>query len=260
MKENARTALVTGASGGIGYELVKLFAAEGYNLVLVARSEQKLLDLAADLTQTYGVGATVLAKDLSDPAAPDEIFARLQAESVAVDVLVNNAGFGVHGSFAETDRTVESNMVQVNVVALTQLCKLFLPGMIERGFGRILNVGSTGSFAPAPLMAVYAASKAYVLYFSEGIAEELKGTGVSVTALCPGVTRTGFQERADVADIRLVGGRSMSAKQVAKIGYTALMRGKPVVVSGWWNWLMAVSVRFVPRSLTRRMGYWLMKK
>ncbi len=253
-----RTALISGASGGIGYELSKLLAADGYDLVLVARSEQKLEQIAASLSSTYGVNAIAIGKDLSDPASPDEIFATLEAQSTSVDVLVNNAGFGVHGPFAETALAEELNMLQLNVVSLTRLTKLFLPGMIERGWGRILNVGSTASFQPGPLMAVYCASKAYVLNFSEAIAEELRGTGVSVTALCPGVTRTGFQSRAHVENIPLVKSGSMSAEQVAKIGYKALMRGKRVVVPGLMNWLIAFSVRFTPRSLVTRLGYRLM--
>lgn len=254
-----RTALISGASGGIGYELSKLFAADGYNLVLVARSEQKLEEIAANLSKTYGVNAVALAKDLSDPASPDEVFAALETQSTTIDVLVNNAGFGVHGPFAETDLAEELSMLQLNAVSLTHLTKLFLPGMIERGWGRILNVGSTGSFQPGPLMAVYCASKAYVLNFSEAIGEELKGTGVSVTALCPGVTRTGFQTRAHTESTLLVRSGSMSAKEVAEIGYKALMRGKRVVVPGLMNWLVAFSVRFTPRSLVAHLGYKLME-
>jgi hypothetical protein len=254
-----KTALITGASSGIGYELSKLFAADGYNLVLVARSGQKLSEIASDLTQTYGVRTTVLAKDLSDPASPDEIFATLQAQFIGVDVLVNNAGFGTYGPFAKIDWAEELRMVQVNVISLTHLTKLFLPGMIERRSGRILNVGSTGSFAPGPLMAAYCATKAYVLSLSEAISEEVRGTGVSVTALCPGVTRTGFQARANVEHTQLTSSSMMSAQQVAETGYTALMRGQAVVVPGFVNQLLAFSVRITPRWLTRRIARRLME-
>ncbi|MCP4539574.1 MAG: SDR family oxidoreductase [Chloroflexi bacterium] len=254
-----KTALVSGASGGIGYELSKLFAADGYDLVLVARSEQKLDKIAASLCKTYGVNAIVIPKDLSNPASPNEILASLEAQSTTIDVLVNNAGFGIHGPFAETDLVEELNMLQLNIVSLTHLTKLFLPGMIERGQGHILNVGSTGSFQPGPLMATYCASKAYVLNFSEAIAEELRGTGVSVTALCPGVTRTGFQARAHVENTPLIRSGSMSAARVAEIGYKALMRGKRVVVPGLTNWLVAFSVRLTPRSWVTRLGYKLME-
>ncbi len=254
MGSNRKTALITGASGGIGLELSKLFAADGYNLVLVARSGQKLQDIAADLRKAHSVEVTVLAKDLSAASAPDEILATLQAQSILVDVLVNNAGFGVHGLFAETDLSQELNMLQLNVVTVTHLTKLLLPGMIERGFGRILNIGSTGSFQPVPLMAAYGASKAYVLLFTEALAEELRGTGVTATALCPGVTRTGFQARADVGQTLLVRIGTMSAERVAAIGYGALMRGQAVVVPGLLNKVLAFFVRLMPRALVARVA------
>jgi short-subunit dehydrogenase len=259
MQTKSRTALITGASSGIGYELSRLFAADGYDLVLAARNAPKLQDIATDLTKTYGICVTILAQDLSDPTAPGEIFKALQVQSVAVDILVNNAGFGAHGPFAQSDLGEELSMVQLNVVTLTHLTKLFLPGMIERGYGRILNVGSTGSFAPVPLMAVYGATKAYVLSFSEALAQELKGTGVTVTALCPGVTRTGFQTRANVENVRMARGASMSARHVAEIGYAALQRGTPVVIPGVWNWLLAFTTRFLPRSLVTSMSLKMME-
>ncbi len=255
MDMKGKTVLITGASSGIGYELSKLFAADGANLVLVARNEQRLNEIASDL----GVRVTVLAKDLSDPASPDEIAAALQAQSIGVDVLVNNAGFGTYGPFAKLDWAEELRMLQVNVVSLTHLTKLFLPGMIERRSGRILNIGSTGSFAPGPLMAAYCATKAYVLSLSEAISEEVRGTGVSVTALCPGVTRTGFQARANVEHTQLTSGSMMSARQVAEAGYKALLRGQAVVVPGFVNQLLAFAVRITPRSLTRRISHRLMQ-
>jgi short-subunit dehydrogenase len=254
---NGKTALITGASSGIGYELSRLFAADGYDLVLIARSGQKLNELATELCKTGKINVTVLAKDLGDPAAPDEIFKILQAQSIMIDVLINNAGFGAHGPFAQNDWAEELGMLHVNVIALTHLTKLFLPGMVKHGSGKIMNVGSTGSFAPGPSMAVYCATKAYVLSFSEALAAELNGTGVTVTALCPGVTRTGFQARANVEKIRMLKDAGMSAKQVAEIGYRAMQRGTPVVIPGVWNWLMIFSTRFIPRSLvtgfSRRM-------
>lgn len=259
MNANNQTALITGASGGIGYELSRKFAAEGTNLVLVARSEQKLTQLAADLEQAHGVSVTVLALDLSDPAAPEAIFADLEARNITVDVLVNNAGYGLSGRFADLNSADQLNMVQLNVVSLTHLTALFLPGMVQRRSGKILNVGSTGSFQPVPLMAVYAATKAYVLSFSEALAEELNGTGVSVTALCPGVTITGFQERSGVGESFVVRTGSMSAEAVAAIGYNALMRGQAVVIPGLMNQLMVFSVRFAPRSLVRKIAARMMK-
>jgi hypothetical protein len=254
MAERSKTALITGASNGIGYELSKLFAADGYNLVLVARSAQKLNEVAVEFRETYRVNVVPLAKDLSLSSAVDEIWSTLRTQSITIDALVNSAGFGMHGPMAEDDLAEQLNMLQVNVVALTHLTRLCLPGMIERGFGQILNIGSTGSFAPGPSMAVYCATKAFVLSLSEAIHEELRGTGVSVTALCPGVTRTGFQARANVEKTRLVKSGSMTARQVAQSGYAALKRGTPVVVPGWWNWLTTFSIRFVPRSLSASMA------
>ena len=208
--------------------------------------------MATELNGKFNSQITVLAKDLSQPDSPKEIFSELTDRDIQVDILVNNAGFGTYGPFAMLDLQRELDMIQVDVVSLTHLTHLFLPGMLERGFGRILNLGSTGSFAPAPLMSAYAACKAFVLSFSEALSEELKGTNVRVTALCPGVTWTGFQQTANVKRMRLVhspGG--MSAEQVAKQGYHALMRGQAIVVPGLFNQLLPVAVRFFPRSLVR---------
>ena len=259
MSFDGKTALITGASSGIGCELSKLLAADGYNLVLVARNGQKLNELAAELGRDGKINVAVLVKDLGDLAAPDEIFKALQAQSITIDVLINNAGFGAHGLFAQNDWTDELGMLQVNAIALTRLTKLFLPGMIERGSGKIMNIGSTGSFGPGPSMAVYCATKAYVLSFSEALAAELDGTGVTVTALCPGVTFTGFQARANVENIRMLRGGGMSARQVAEIGYRAMKRGTPVVIPGTWNWLMIFSTRFIPRSLVTSMSRRMME-
>ncbi|MCA9929933.1 MAG: SDR family oxidoreductase, partial [Anaerolineales bacterium] len=198
--KNKQTALITGASGGIGYELARKIAQQGHNLVVVARSESKLMKLAQDFNKQFGVNVTVMVKDLAQSAAPDEIYNELQANEIDVDILVNNAGFASYGLFHELDRQKELNMMQVNMVALTHLTHLFLPGMVERGYGRILNIASTAAFQPGPLMAVYYATKAYVLSFSEAIANELDGTGVTVTALCPGPTESGFQARAAMED------------------------------------------------------------
>lgn len=245
-----KTALITGASGGIGYEFAKLFARDGYNLVLVARSGNKLAEIADKLQAKAGIKVKVIAKDLAEPFAPDDIFAELQQEGTSVDVLVNNAGFTVFGPFVETNLHEELQLMQVNMVALTHLTKLFLPGMVERGWGRILNVASTAAFQPGPLMAVYYASKAYVLSFSEAVANELRGTGVSVTALCPGPTETGFQKRGNMEDSKLVAGRRiMDARTVAHAGYTALMKGQTTIIPGLRNWLFAQSIRVAPRKL-----------
>lgn len=250
---SSKTALVTGASGGIGYELARLFARDDYNLVLVARSVDKLEEMKRLYEEKAGIRVHVITKDLSLPSAPQEIYDELEREGVAVDALVNNAGFTVFGPFTETEAEKELQLLQVNIVALTQLTKLFLPGMVERGWGKVLNLGSTASFFPGPLMAVYYASKAYVLSFSEALAVELEGTGVTVTALCPGPTETGFQKRGNMEDSRLVAGRKiMDARTVARIGYRALMKGQMEVIPGLRNWIQAEATRFIPSRLLAR--------
>lgn len=259
-----RTALITGASSGIGYELARLFARDGYDLVLVARGADKLNEMKQQYESKAGIRVRVIPKDLAQPSAPQEIFEELQREGVAVDVLVNSAGFTVFGRFTETDLEQELQLMQVNIVALTHLTKLFLPGMVERGWGRVLNLGSTASFFPGPLMALYYASKAYVLSFSEALWVELEGTGVSVTALCPGPTETGFQKRGNMEDSRLVAGRKiLDVRTVARTGYRALMKGQMLVVVGLKNWVLVEATRFLPhkvlgRSILRaqeRVGY-----
>ncbi|NIM05510.1 MAG: SDR family NAD(P)-dependent oxidoreductase, partial [Armatimonadetes bacterium] len=198
------TALVTGASSGIGYELARKFAGNGYDLVIVARNRQRLEDLAVLLHKDYGTNVVVLPKDLAAEPSAQEIVDYLKNEAIKIDILVNNAGFDVHGLFIDTDLERELQMIQVNLVTLTRLTKFLLPDMVEQGFGMVLNVGSIGSFVPSPLNAVYSATKAYVLSFSEAIAEELVGSGVSVTVLCPGTTRTEFQRRAGMQNVRLL--------------------------------------------------------
>jgi short-subunit dehydrogenase len=249
----SKTALITGASGGIGYELTLLFANDGFDCILVARSQDKLKELATRLEGEFRVRTLVLAKDLARPSAVDEIYEEVTAASMNVDVLVNNAGFPVFGLFHETDLLTELEMLQVNVVALTALTKLFLKPMVARRDGRILNLGSTAGFVPGPLMAVYYASKAYVLSFSEALANELEGTGVSVTCLCPGATRTGFQKRGALEDSRLVQGKIADAASVARAGYEGLMARKRVVIPGFTNKLVPWVVRLSPRGMVARV-------
>jgi short-subunit dehydrogenase len=244
-----QTALVTGASSGIGLELARLLAANHYNLILVARSADKLGELAADLRRAHKINAVAVPIDLADPAAAEELFHVLNEQRIFVDVLVNNAGFGTHGPFAQSDPAIELQMLQVNIMALTHLTRLFLPNMIANGRGRILNVASTAAFQPGPFMAGYYASKAFVLSFSEAIAAELKGSGVTVTALCPGPTNTGFQERAGVAETPLFKANTMTSQEVARIGFEAMMKGKPLAIAGLKNRLLAFSTRLAPRGL-----------
>lgn len=248
-KTSRGAALITGASGGIGEDLARLFAADGYDLVLVARSEEKLRALADELSGAHGVGARVVARDLARPEAPREIFDELQADSVEVEFLINNAGFGSYGLFAKTDERKELELLQVNVVALTHLTKLFLPPMLARRRGRIMNVASTAAFQPGPLMAVYYASKAYVLSLSEALANETEGTGVTVTTLCPGPTHTGFVAAAGMGESKLFERGAMESRPVAEAGYRALMRGERVEIPGFMNRFMAHAVSFVPRRV-----------
>ena len=244
-------ALITGASTGIGLELARLAARDGYPLVLVARSAGRLAALGEELAGRHGVASTVVAADLADPAAPEHVAAECARAGLAIEILVNNAGFGGHGHFAGTPLRAELDMIQVNVSALVHLSKLFLPGMIERGHGRILNVASTAAFQPGPLMAVYYATKAFVLSFSEAIANELAGTGVTVTALCPGPTRSEFHKRAEIEGARLVSGwvKMMDSASVASAGWAAMKRGRRVVVPGLANKVGVHAVRLAPRRI-----------
>jgi short-subunit dehydrogenase len=245
-----QTALITGASGGIGYELAKLFANDQYNLVLVARSASKLAQVADELQRQFGISAKSIPLDLTAAAAPQFLFDQLQSEGIAVDILVNNAGYGVFGEFAKVSLEDTLGQVQLNITALTHLTKLFLGPMIERHSGKIMNVASTAGFQPGPLMAVYYATKSYVISFSEALANELDGTGVTMTCLCPGATDTGFQARAGIEDTMLFKKlRPMDAKAVARDGYRGLMAAKTLVISGFRNWLLAESLRFSPRKL-----------
>ena len=238
------TALVTGASGGIGLEIARVLAPD-HDLVLVARSAAKLDALATELG-----GARVIAADLADPSAVGKIV----ADVPDVDVLVNNAGVGDFGAFAGVDLDKTLGMIQLNVASLTALTRHYLPGMLERGHGRVMNIASTASFQPGPLMAVYYATKAYVLSFSEAVAEEVRGTGVTVTALCPGPTASGFQAAADMELSPLVANRTLpTAAEVARYGVKAMQRGDVVAVPGGMNKIMAASVRFTPRPVLRRV-------
>ena len=252
----AGTALITGASSGIGLELAKLFARDGYDLVLVARRRERLESLGDELARRHGISYRAIGADLADPTTPAEIERQLAAASVVVDILVNNAGFGELGTFANTDLATERRMIEVNVTALTALTRLFLPGMLARRRGRILNVASTAGFLPGPLMSVYYATKAYVISLSEAVGEELRGSGVSMTVLCPGPTPTEFQELAHMQATRLFNlpGITMDAGSVARAGYAGLMRGQRMVVPGLFNRLTPFAIRLSPRGLVVRVA------
>jgi short-subunit dehydrogenase len=250
----AGAALITGASSGIGAELAKVCAAAGYPVILVARNQAALEDLA----RQCGSQARVLPADLADAGAPGTIFEQLRG--TPVEILINNAGFGLRGPLAETDWAAEARLAQVNMLALAHLTKLFLPGMLQRRSGRVLNVASTAAFVPGPFMAMYYASKAFVRSFSESLANEVQGTGVTVTVLCPGPTRTAFVATAGMENTPLFHGAAMDAAQVARLGFDAMMAGRIEVIAGARNRLMMLGTRFAPRSLlakfTRRLNGW----
>ena len=256
----AQTALITGASNGLGLELAKIHAKQGDDLVLVARSADKLNALADELHNQYGVKVAVIAKDLAQPNAGTEIFAETERLGITVDILINNAGIGGHGCFFERDLTKDMQMIQLNITSLTELTHLYLQGMIERRSGKILNVSSTASFLPGPLQAVYYASKAYVTSFSQAIAEEVREFGITVTVLCPGAVATGFVQAGDLQDVD-AWKNAKSAQSVAEYGYQAMQRGKLVAfneaklkfASDW-------VIPFLPRKTVLKMSRMAMEK
>ena len=256
-----KTALITGASNGIGLELARIHARQGDNLVLVARNKKKLDELKVEIEKQYQVSVHTIGKDLSEKDAALSVFDELKRNGIEVEYLVNNAGFGQLGEFATNSWEKEEQMIQLNITALTHFTKLFLPAMLERGSGKIMNVGSVASFMPGPLMAVYYATKAYVLSFSEAINAEVRGKGVTVTALCPGPTASGFQDAADMKGIKLLETFKMpSSGVVANYGYRAMMKGRAVAIHGFMNRLMVASLRVSPRSLVLKVVKWIQKK
>lgn len=250
---NKKRALITGASSGIGRELALCFAEDGYDLVLVARQEGKLRELSKECSEHYGAESLIIAKDLSDNSAPTEIVKILEQHNISIEVLVNNTAFGVYGDFSSTHRETELNMIQLNISALTDLTKLLLPQMLHRASRKILNVASTAAFQAGPKMAVYFASKSYVLSFSEALAYELKPQGITVTCLCPGPTKTEFASRAAREKKLLYSPHAMEAKEVAKIGYEGLKKNKMLVITGFKNKGLIFIQRFLPRSLVRNI-------
>jgi short-subunit dehydrogenase len=253
-------ALVTGASAGIGAELARVLAAD-HDLVLTARRADQLRTLAEEAKRVHGATCHVFPADLGDPAAPQQLFDAVAAAYLTVDVLVNNAGFGDLGPFAAADRAKVLRMIQVNVTALAELTGLFLPGMVARNRGRVLNVGSVAGFQPGPLMATYYATKAFVNSFSEALHSELLGTGVSVTVLCPGPVATEFAEVAGFGAKSIFSpGRALTARAVAEAGVRAMRAGRRVVVPGLRNRLMLFAERFVPRGLVIRAVKWVQGK
>ncbi len=251
-----RVALITGTTSGIGAAFCDLLAKEKYNLILVARDTNALSKQAEILRKETTI--SIFCYDLSDAKAPKKIFEDVTAAGLSVDILINNAGFNEAGNFLNTNLSKELEMVQVHIKALTELTKLFLPGMIERGYGRILNMGSTGSYMPCPCDAVYAATKAYVLSFSNGLYQELKGSGVSVTCLCPGATQTRFAEKANINNTLLFKIGVMKPEVVAKIGYKSMLRGKRTVTAGLYNKLLVLLAKLLPVSIINPIAQWML--
>ncbi|WNY24235.1 NADP-dependent 3-hydroxy acid dehydrogenase YdfG [Methanimicrococcus hongohii] len=247
------TVLITGATGGIGSELSKIFAQRGYDLVLTARSEEKLNVLKNELEETYSNHIFIIAADLAKPDGINLVFNEIDLADIQIDILVNNAGFGDYGRFADADWEKQEEMIQVNILALMQMTKRFLPPMIHRKEGKILNIASVAAFAPGPYMSVYYASKAFVLSFSEAIATELKNSGVTVTAVCPGPTTTGFVAAAGDGTEKLFKSfKNADPKDVAEFAYKSLMKGKVVATPGFQNKLLAFGTRLIPKSVVRK--------
>jgi uncharacterized protein len=249
-----KTALITGASNGIGLELAKIHASKGDNLVLVARNKSRLDELKKELETKYKVSIYIIDKDLSVTNAAQQVFDETKNQNIQVDYLINNAGFGDFGMFYETDWNKELQMINLNITCLTQFTKLYIKEMVNRKSGKIMNVASTAAFQSGPTMAVYYATKAFVLSFSEAIDNEVSDKGVTVTALCPGATESGFQDAANMQESKLVKGKKLpTSNEVAMYGYDSMMKGKTVAIHGMMNYLMANSVRFTPRALVVKL-------
>lgn len=248
------TALITGASNGIGLELAKIHASKGGDLVLVARNTTKLNELKTELQNRYKISVFTISKDLAAANAAQEVYDETSRHNIQIDYLINNAGFGDFGMFTETNWDKELQMINLNITTLTQFTKLYLKDMVKRGNGKIMNVASTAAFQSGPTMAVYYATKAYVLSFSEAVDNEVKDKGVTITTLCPGATESGFQAAAAMEESNLVKGKKLpSSKEVARYGYASMLKGKTVAIHGTLNYLMANSVRFTPRKLVVRI-------
>lgn len=255
-----KTALITGASGGLGLSFVNLFAKDGYNIVLVARNGERLEQIKQEIEEKYNISAIVIAVDLCSEDGAQKVFDATEQAGLNIDVLVNNAGFGDFGEFHKSDVNKQIRMVDLNCIALMHLCHLYIPNMIKNGKGNILNVDSIAAFQPGPLMSVYYATKAFVLSFSQALTRELKGTGVKVTALCPGPIRTNFDATADLGESGLFKNLKVwDPDVVAAFGYKNMKKGKSLCVCGFVNKIIVFANRFAPRALVRNMVYNLQK-
>ncbi len=255
-----KTALITGASSGIGEEFARQLAARGTHLVLVARSEDKLIALAAQLAKQHGIRASVIPADLGQPGAAQRLFDRCRSEQLAVDLLVNNAGFGTYGPFEEISAERDNQLIQVNVAAVSDMAHLFIPPMLARGHGVVINLASSAAFQPTPWFAVYGASKAFVLSLSESLWALYRKRGIRVLAVCPGPVATGFFDatQSNIEDAPMFQ-RTITAAQVVNQSLRAMERGRSTVVNGWLNWLTAFSPRLGPRWLTAIISEILMR-
>lgn len=243
---NSKTVLITGASSGIGRELSKFFAKDNYNLILTARNEQKLNDIAEKLTESYNSQITIIKKDLSKADSAEELYKEIKSRNLEIDILINNAGFGKSGPFCSGDTETYSEMIRLNILSLTILTKLFLKDMIKKGSGKILNVASTGAYVPGPYTAVYYATKAYVLSFTEAISNETKNTGINISVLCPGPTLSGFAERAGRENSKI----AMSSESVARIAYKGLIKNKKLIIPGFTNKMAVFFSKLLPGKST----------
>jgi short-subunit dehydrogenase len=247
-------ALITGASSGIGYEFANLFAKDGANIVITARNEKKLLNIKNMIEKEYNVKVFTISKDLVKTESPEEIYEQLKRENISIDILVNNAGFGYLGYFSDTDLGRQIDMIRLNVLSLVKLTGLLLPSMIEKGYGKILNVASIAGFQGMPHHSIYSATKAFVLIFSESITRELEDKGITVTCLCPGPTDTNFFETAGIKSIVFRRFRLMSAREVAKVGFNAIKKNKTIAIPGLKNKLIVFLERFIPRIVIAKLA------
>lgn len=255
-----KTALITGASSGLGLSLAKLFAKDGCDLVITARNEEKLAKIKNEIESTYGTEVSVFSADLSTADAAEKIYNFTSEKGIFVDILVNNAGFGDFGEFFDCDMQKQTDMINVNITSLTKLCRLYVEPMVKNGKGKILNMASIAAFQAGPLMSVYYATKAYVLSLSEALSAELKGTGVTVTAVCPGPTKTGFESAADLGNSGLFKNlKNATADEVALYGYKSLNKGKVIAIHGVGNRLTVFASKLAPRALVRRAVYSIQK-
>ena len=249
------TALITGASNGIGLELAKVHASKGGDLVLVARNKSKLDELKTELEKQFNISVLTIGKDLSLPNAAKEIYNETNKQNIQVDYLINNAGFGDFGMFVATDWNKELQMINLNITTLTLFTKLYLQDMVKRRSGKIMNVASTAAFQSGPTMAVYCATKAYVLSFTEALSNEVNGKGITITALCPGATETGFQAAGALQESKLFKDKKLpTAKEVAEYGYASMIKGKTVAIHGMMNYIMSNSIRFIPRAAVLKVS------